>query len=438
MRERELDLDSLAFGGDAVGRYQGKVVFVPFGAPGDRVKVRIASDHRSYSRGEIEELVRPGPGRREPVCDLFGACGGCQWQHLEYSVQVEHKHAVFRRAMQEARVEQIDPLIPAPCELGYRRRVRIHWESGGGSARLGYYRRGSRALLDAADCPLVVATLSKSLAICRQALQGLTQARGNLVVVVDPGRDEAHISVRLDRFDRSPRSAGRGWIETLVENLHRPPNVGGQILTSHDHDHDLAGRFGSDTIQICQPGEPGQLVGSAAAFIQANADQDRTLRGLVQRWVERARGRRVLELFAGVGNLTTCLATAASKVVAVESSRAGAALLRRNCGRTGGRVQVVESDAQKTLQRLRASRAEFELAVLNPPRSGCSEVAATLPALGVQRVLYISCDPMTLARDLRILRKQGLLASRATPIDMMPQTYHVEGVVELARAPSNL
>jgi len=175
------------------------------------------------------------------------------------------------------------------------------------------------------------------------------------------------------------------------------------------------------------------LLGSAAAFAQANAPQDARLRQCVAAW---AGGPRVLELFAGVGNLTLALAGQAETVTAVESSPAGAELLRRNAEANKGRVTVLQQSAKAALEQLSDQGRRFHTVVLDPPREGCRGLGEKLAATGAQRIVYVSCDPITLARDLGELQAHGFRATQAQPMDMMPQTFHLEAVVLLERRPA--
>jgi 23S rRNA (uracil1939-C5)-methyltransferase len=196
----EVTLESLAFGGDAVGRIDGKVVFVPFGAPGDRVRLRLLKQSASYCSGEILEVIDAGPARRDPACPHFGVCGGCQWQHIVYDAQAAAKTEVFAVAMAEAEAVHLSPVARAPLELGYRRRVRWHFTADGGQVVLGYFRRRSQELLAIERCLLLVDPLQKAMERCRDALAVLKGARGSVVALAGGGGD-VHLSVRLERGD---------------------------------------------------------------------------------------------------------------------------------------------------------------------------------------------------------------------------------------------
>jgi 23S rRNA (uracil1939-C5)-methyltransferase len=411
----ELVLDSLAFGGDAVGRLEGKVVFVPFGAPGDTVEIAIQEVRPSYCRARIVTLIEPGPGRREPICDLFGRCGGCHWQQVLYAEQVRAKQTIFQRAMLEARVPEVRPLVDAPAERGYRRRTRMRWRASRDGVTLGYYRRGTRTLLDVARCPLLVDVLRAALDECREPLRLLSPGRGNLSAVADLVDRRVHVSLRVDRgrVDR---------VSELARALEGSRGVaGGQvILGGEEH------RFGAAEINL-RSREERPLLGTGATFAQVNVEQDRILRRRLELWAA-VDGARVLELYAGVGNLTTGLCQNAAEVVAVEASPASVDLLRRNLG-----IRVLRRDASRALRELASAGERFDVVVMDPPREGSKTVADLVAEVHPERVVYVSCDPMTLARDLRRMARRGLAPRAAQGLDMMPQTFHIEGLTLLER-----
>ncbi len=264
----KVHLTELAFGGDAVGRLpDGKVVFVPLGAPGDHVSLRLTRQKKSMAWGEIVEVLEPGPGRRPPPCPLFGRCGGCAWQHLSYPQQLEHKEQMLRGILSRLDAD-LERLVPSPAELGYRRRARLHFSGDG----VGFYRHRSREVQALETCPLLTAGLNR-------ALPGLS---GQGTVVLVEGED-GMVSVSL----RGGEPAARVKLAPDVQ-------------------------------------------GSAACFCQANAAQEAAMGALVADMSPPGTGE-VLELYAGVGALTVALAPLCRQLTAVESWPASVELLRENC-----------------------------------------------------------------------------------------------------------
>ena len=415
-----ITLESLAFGGDAVGRLDdGRVVFVPLGVAGDRVLIRLVQIRRSFCRGELVEVLSGGPHRRAPPCPHFGRCGGCQWQQVSYAGQLEAKGEIVRHVLGSA-----SDLLAAPQELGYRRRTRLHWQRGD-RVIVGFMRRGSREIIDIDSCPLWVPALRVGVDACRAALgQATHKARGTLVLLEGRG-ERLHVSLKTSQAAEQTLGALEG----------SGAFVGGQVLMTGTASAPIS--FGEAALE-----SEGPLWTSAAAFFQANARQDIVLRRQVRRLA--GTPSRVLELFAGVGNLTREVAGLGAAVVAVEAAPAAAELLGANVVRWGGRaeqtnaramgpVQAVEGRAEQQVSRLAGRGERFDLVLLDPPREGCGRELLVGIAGLTDGVLYVSCDPMTLARDLSLLATLGFVVRNAAFLDMMPQTHHVEGVVLLTR-----
>lgn len=344
----------MAYGGDAVGRSQGRVVFVPLGAPGDQAEVEVTRRHRRWERAEIVRVLEPGPARVEPPCPYFGDCGGCQWQHLSAEAQLGAKQQILRSALR--RLAPDATVTRASVPFGYRRRVKIHYADG----LVGFLARRSHRLVPVDRCLLLEPDLQ---AAVDRARPGLT------------GRGSRQLCAREDLAD---------------------------------------------------PGEPPFRV-EAEVFAQVSDAADRAVRRAV---VEHARGARVLELFAGAGNFTRLL-TAAADVTAVEADPRALALLRQNAPD----ARAWEARADDALSDLIRAGERFDTVVLDPPRAGAIELVERLVDLSPQRIVYVSCDPMTLARDCERLVARGYEVTRAQGFDLMPQTYHIEAVLVLDRAP---
>jgi len=392
----ELAIESLAAGGDGVGRAaDGCVVFVPFTAPGDRVRVRLVERKARFARGEIERVLARGPERVEPRCPVFGACGGCAWQHLDYAAQVAAKRAIVRDALARiAGVAEPPPLAftASPAPYGYRGRTRVRVERG----TVGFRRRRSRELCAVTACPLLAPPLDAALA----ALAAVP-----------------------------PRGTGE-WELALGE--------GGAVRVA------ALGAGGGERLALRAGAE--RLLLSPGVFAQANA---LLLDALAEAVLGAAgRGASALELFAGAGFFTLGLARRFAKVVAVESDPAAARDLARNVADAGQggaplRVRVVEARVEAWLAAGEAAALAPEVVVLDPPRGGIgAAAAATLAQLPARRLVHLSCDPATLARDVAALAREGWRLASLHAFDLFPQTPHVEvlavlepGGATLARSP---
>lgn len=385
--ELELSIDRLAAGGEGVARAtDGRVVFVPWTAPGDRVRVRIVECKRSFARATSVELLAPSPSRIEPSCEKFGSCGGCSWQHIAYDDQLQAKVAILRDAL--ARVGHLAipdsfQVHPSPAPYGYRSRARLVAEGG----RVGYRRRRSRALCATTQCPVLLPALQQALA-------------------------------------------------ALASGADAPPHDGEWELFEGDDGCVRTVRLGTrqagpaPSLRAEPGGKPLRV--SVGVFAQANA----LLRGPLARAVLEASGSgaRAVELFSGAGFLTLGLAQRYEKLVAVESHRPAVRDLRANLKSAGlSHVRVIAEPVERFLRSASPEPAP-DLVVLDPPRVGLGRgCAERLARLGATRIVYLSCDPATLARDLSRLVRADYAFSSVAAFDLFPQTPHVEALAVLDR-----
>ncbi|MEO6954140.1 MAG: TRAM domain-containing protein [Polyangia bacterium] len=398
MPELRLRIESLGKGGDSVGRADdGRVVFVDGGVPGDLVLVELTEQKARYCRGTVTAVLEPGTARVPAPCVYAERCGGCPWQSVAMRAQLEAKQQIVERALRKLGAP-VEALLPSPASLGYRGRATMSVRRG----KLGFFGRRSHEVVEVESCLALEPALDRAL---QGAMQGLprelgeegslrgTCALSGVHLSMTPGRgaDLAALHARAQRL------VDEGVIGVLVD---------GRV-------------FGAPLL------DAGSFLVSAAGFRQANASQNEVLRRLVTELLEPA-GTSVLELYCGDGNFTRDLA-AAKKVIAVEEDAPAIQRLRKNVPSATAVNARVERDVQQ-----RAQRGErFDRVLLDPPRAGAKEAVPAIAKLGADRIVYVSCDVATLARDLDELAMLGYRTSRIVPIDLMPHTDHVEVVVLL-------
>ncbi len=412
-RELDLAIDSLAAGGDAVGRGEdGRVVFVPGAAPGERVRVRLVEEHRQFARGALLSVIDPSPDRVEPPCPLFRerTCGGCVWQHVAYPVQAAAKQASVASALRRPIADgmalaAIDTPVPP---YRWRRRARLHWVRPAGSeaALIGLFAPRSRRVTQVPACPQLEPALESALPALHSVLaRGLFQ-KGEIDMLCDPA-GQVQVAVRGPCRARSAEAlVGKGGVAGVI--------LGRQV-------------FGAAALEI----EPGQWA-QADRFAQPSRAGNGALLAAVDRATRPREGAHVLELYAGSGNLTRMLLDGAASVLAVDT-RPGRQIGHPRLRWQVGPVEEVVADlVGQGTGGSAGERAAFDLVVLDPPREGARAALDSIAALAAPRIAYVSCDPATLARDLDRLAELGYRALEAAAIDLMPQTAHVEVVVSLA------
>ena len=416
MREAEgecVRIERLAAGGDGVGHFaDGLAVFVPRTAPGDVVRLRGVARRRRYAFARVEAVVAPGEGRVAPRCRHFDAdgCGGCQWQHLAASVQLEAKARVVGDALRRIGRLAVDdpPVVPSPRAFGYRGTVTLS-APGAGASRLAGLHRLDRATLFALErCEIAREPLNELWAALRGALGAL------------PDGEDVRLALRV-----GPEEA-----------LHLMVRGGQGAWTGAPHLAAAARRAGLEPTVWWRPhgGAVRRMAGPAAdaaetGFEQVNAEVAALLGEDVLAAIPGPRGR-VLDLYAGVGEVGLALAARGWQAVTVEAEAQAARWTAARAGERGLRLRAVTARVEDVI----ADLLPADAVVVNPPRTGLAPaVAAALRARAPDRLVYVSCDPATLARDLaRLGATRGRLAL-VRSYDMFPQTSHVETLVVLVR-----
>ncbi len=381
----ELEIASLAAGGDGVARdATGRVTFVPRTAPGDRVRARIIQQTKTFARAELTELLSAGAARVEPPCKHFlEGCGGCQWLHVDRTDQLVAKQAIAVGALRKLEGLVVHPIgNPAPA-LGWRRRARFH--VGGGA--VGLYQLGTHRIVRIDHCPQLEAPLDAVLAKIASA----TPPAGELALLVGHTGDIAIGTTR-------PWGGAQRLLDTA--------RIVGFACGNEIH--------GDPVIEV----EPG-LWGGPWDFAQASAEGNRALIDLARAATGPGPGM-LLELYAGAGNFTRGLIADGWTVTASDVTRPA-----RPLGAT-----YLEGAAGEVVQRV---AGPIDALVLDPPRTGAAEAIDGIVRLAPRVITYVSCDLATLARDAARLVAAGYRATDAWPIDLMPQTSHVEIVLRLER-----
>jgi 23S rRNA (uracil1939-C5)-methyltransferase len=410
--EAELTIERLASDGDGVGRLpDGRVAFVPFTAPGDRVRVRVVAQRARHVRATVRALLTAGPGRTAPACAVFGQCGGCRWQHLDSATQIEAKRARIGDAL--LRIAKLDPpdslpLIPSPVPYAYRGRARVLVQGG----RVGFRRARSHVVCPTTGCPVLVPTLEAALA----------------ELAADPPRTDgewelvADVSGEVRRAPCTPESLPRpGAPDRAQRDLRRAPRESSR-----------------DRVALHQDDEDPLFV-SPHVFAQSNV---RLIDAMVDAVIRAAgEGELAVELFAGAGLFTRGLARHFARIVAIEANHAAARDLAANLRSAGlDNVTPLAERVEDWMERRSDPRSHDglplrpDVVVLDPPRRGLAPGAAdALARLGAQRIVYLSCDPATWARDLAVLADRGYELGAVTGFDLFPQTPHVETLAVMTR-----
>ena len=439
MREEIVTIDRLAYGGAGIGRIEGKACFVPFTAPGYVVRVRAHRETASHVEAEVAELLESSPLRVTPLCPVFGGCGGCHWQHLRYPAQLAAKVEILGEALRRlARVERdrLLPPLPADEAWGYRSRIQVKLHGRGGEFRIGFFAPGSHYVVDLpGGCAVAHPTLNKALAILKPHVEEFSE-RDRLPQIDLAAGDDGVVVMTVHYLGVYPDRAAEFW-RTRRSKLS--PIAGASLQRGRKST--LTTIFGEQRLSYDVPASASdgtadtlRLAFSAGSFSQVNYPQNRALVRTALAWGNLTGGERVLDLCSGNGNFSLPFARSAGEVVGLETGERSVADARRNAAEYGiNHARFENLDGAVGLRRFIASGERFDLAIIDPPRSGAAEMAGLLGATGIAKILYVSCDPQTLGRDLARLQKGGYRVVGSRVVDMFPQTYHIESITLLER-----
>ena len=437
MREETVSIDRLAYGGAGFGRIDGKACFVPFAAPGDRARVRIRRETASYAEADLIETLEPASCRITAPCSVFGRCGGCHWQHLAYETQCSAKDEIFGESLWRlARVgrEKILPPLVSDQPWGYRSRAQVKLYGRGHEFSLGFFAPSSHYVIDLKDgCPVVHPAINAALGELRQTVEEFPE-RDRIPQLDLAAGEDGTVVMTVHYIGGRPEKAAEFW-RTRHDRI---PSITG-ICLQQGRKSTLTPVSGDQRLSYRVPAAADipvemTLMFTGGSFSQVNYRQNRALVRTALEWGNRAGCDRVLDLCCGIGNFTLPFSRHSREVIGLETGEQSVADARHNAGLNGiGTVRFEVLDGAAGLRRLVAARERFDLVILDPPRGGALEMTGLLAELGAPNVLYVSCDPQTLGRDLARLQKGGYRVVKSRVVDMFPQTYHIESITLLER-----
>ncbi len=419
-----LAIESLVNGGAGLAHHAGRVVFVPHTAVGDVVVCRVTKVKKTFLEAEICAIEKPSPLRQSPLCPVAGECGGCQWQHLPYDEQLNWKEKLFCDSLIRncgIAISKIHPLLPAPHPWGYRSRTQIKCEKRGDKFVTGFFRSKSHDIVPAAACPLLPPELNDLLCLLRSLLSPSPYAGD--ITQIDLSIDCKKKTALVFHYCGTQLSAFADFLSATT--------LTADILIKTPEKRSLHAVTGSGILQVTVANPPIELEYAAGSFAQINLAQNRVLVARVIDFAALKGTETVLDLFCGMGNFSLPLATRAAHVIGIEASRSSIKMAKRNQVKNNlGNVRFYNRSAVGALGHF-SHRQAIDLVILDPPRGGAVEVMNELALQPVKRIIYVSCDQQTLARDLKILLSCGYTLVASQALDLFPQTSHCESITLL-------
>lgn len=399
----QVKMEKMVYGGDSLGRLpDGRAVFVPFVLPGEVVQIELVDEKKRFARAWPVEVIEASPDRIAPRCIHFGACGGCQYQNLDYAKQLELKEAIISDQFQRiGKIENppLQPIVPSPTPWNYRNHIQFHLGQGG---ELGYIHTDGEHLLPIRECHLPQEPINE---LWPQLKLG-------------PESGVYRLGIRLDSYDalmlimEGDDPTPPAFSENIpISAVYTPPDARLTVLAGDDH---LIYTILDRHFQV-----------SARSFFQVNnAMAEKMISYLLEHLII-SRDTRAIELYAGVGLFSAFIAANVSHLTAIESSGSACHDFAINLDEFDN-VILYEAETEDVLPTL---NMEIDLLIADPPRSGLAPaVHDALDKLHPPQIAYISCDPATLARDARKILNKGYHLVSVTPFDLFPQTSHIESI----------
>jgi 23S rRNA (uracil1939-C5)-methyltransferase len=433
----KLRIDKAIYGGSGLGRVSdekdplfGKTVFVPFTLPGESVEIHIAEDKRNYATGELDALLEASPARTAPLCPYFGNCGGCHYQHSDYENQLQMKRSILGEALSRTGLKKVPEIAVLAAEpWAYRNRIRLLVQLEPEFA-LCYRRGGSHATVAVSQCPIAAPLLQR--AIVEITARGNELGLANLCEEIELFTNSTGDKLLLSAHSvNSPRN-GAELLEKVCSGLSTSiTELSGATLFAHGDDENhgqVLAKWGEPALTYRAAGHDYRV--SLGSFFQVNRGLVDPLAELV---TEGRSGKLAWDLYAGVGLFALRLAGSFEKVFAVEAAATSWADLTFNLQGTAHRTARMPT-RDFLRQQTRSKIPHPDLVVVDPPRTGLGdEVCSLLACVAPSEIVYVSCDPATLSRDLKALIQSGYHFKSIHLVDLFPQTFHMESVVVLAR-----
>ena len=445
----QLKITSATAEGSGVGRTEdGLAVFVPMSAIGDELTVRILKVKKTYAFGKLEEIITPSPARIEPDCPNFSKCGGCVWRHITYAEECRIKERKVRDAVERIGGIQteIKPIIACDRTDRYRNKAQLPvGKDRDGNVQIGFYSFHSHRIVDCGDCALQPEQFAEVIKITREFAQKYdvpiydeTTGKGRL----------RHLYIRYAEISDElmvcyvVNGNGLKHEDILLKNLREAlPNLKTVIFNSNrEKTNVILGSknrvaYGEGTIEDELCGKRFRI--STFSFWQVNRAQAEKLYSKAREYANLSGSENLLDLYCGTGTIGLTMADGCASLIGVEIIPDAVRDAELNAERNGVKnARFISADAPAAAEQLRQEGVSPDVVILDPPRKGCGEeLVETVAKMQPERVVYVSCDPATLARDLKYFAERGYVTREVTPCDMFSRTAHVESVALLTRNP---
>ncbi len=445
----EIEPQKLVYEGAALAKLEGYPIFIEGACPGDKLKIKITKANKNFAAAVIEEIIEPSSHRVKPFCPMHNVCGGCGWQHIDYDFQLEQKRNIVEENVKKITGEDIEvkPVIASPETRAFRSKVQYPVAQTKVSKRLlaGYYKKGSHELVNIKFCPIQPKIIDKITEFIRQNAQELGISgyneklhKGDLKhIVYRYSRSENNLIVIFVVNDTQLRDKFKKLSKKLTDEF---AHIKGCLINYNPQKTNLI--MSNDTRKITGENFITEKIGdkifkiSANSFFQVNIGSAENIFNIVKDIIKNNyKYCRILDAYSGVSSFGIWLSDAAKEVVSVEEAPSATKDAAENVKLNNvTNLTALNGDAKKIFEELIARGQKFDVTVLDPPRKGCERESLDYAVkLSERAIIYVSCNPSTLARDLKYLHENGFKTKYIQPVDMFCHSYHIESVAWLEK-----
>lgn len=442
--------EKLVYEGAALARLDGYPIFIEGGCPGDKLKIKITRANKNYANAVIEEIIEPSKHRIKPFCPMHNVCGGCGWQHIDYNFQLEQKRNIVEETIKKLTGEEIEikSVIPSPEIKAFRSKVQYPVSQTKVSKRLlaGYYKKGSHELVNIKFCPIQPKIIDKITDFIRQNAQelGITGYNEKL-----HKGDLKHI---VYRYSRSENELIVIFVVNDTKLKDKFKKLSKKLMEEFAHIKGCLINYNPDKTNLIMSNDTRKILGenhiiekiegktfkiSANSFFQVNIGSAKNIFNTVKDIISsNYQNPRILDAYSGVSSFGIWLSDIAQEVVSVEEAPSATKDAAENVILNNiNNLRALNGDAKKIFEELVAKGEKFDVTVLDPPRKGCEKESLDFAInLSQKAIIYVSCNPATLARDLNYLHEHGFKTKYIQPVDMFCHSYHIESVAWLEKA----
>lgn len=448
--EIELTVEKLVYEGSALAKYDGMPVFIDGGCPGDLLKAEVVKLNKNYAKAKIKEILAPSPHRIKPFCPIHNVCGGCGWQYIVYDYQLEQKRNIVEETIKKITGESIEikPVIPSPETREFRCKLQYPCTQTKVSKRIiaGYYKKGTHEIVNVKYCPIQPKIIGKILEFIR------TKAAELSITAYNEKKHKGELRHIIFRFSKSENSCLIIFVVNAHQLSDKLKKLSRAVMEEFAHVTGCCINYNTEKTNLIMTNDTRKIQGenfyyekigdvkyriSANSFFQVNIGSAENIFNTVKNIIkENYKTPKILDAYSGVSSFGLWLKDIASEITCVEEAPSSSKDAIENVKINNAQnFTILNGDAKQIFQNLIDNGKKFDITVLDPPRKGCEQESLDIAVkLTDKAIIYVSCNPSTLARDIKYLHENGFKTKYIQPVDMFCHSYHIESIAWLEKA----